>query len=145
MKKILCLIILGLMAISMVGVVSAYTVVAGTVYNKGYNGVVEGANINIKCYDGEKLVGENNTISGANGIYVFQFLERGTNKCANGNNVVVTAEKDGSYASNFGEVVDYGVEVKLALIDVVIPEFGIFMGIFTLMAGVGVFFFIKKQ
>ena len=147
MKNLLAFMILGLFVISMIGVVSAKTLVAGIVYNEDYSQPIEGASVNVKCFNSsDTLQGEGNTTTLSDGTYAIEFSEIGSsNNCVNGDKAVVTATKDAASGSNYGFVQDYGATVKLAIVNISIPEFGLVLGIITLVACVGIFFFVKKH
>ena len=43
-----------------------------------------------------------------------------------------------------GIVHDFGLTVNLAIINVTIPEFGLIVGVLTLVACMGIFFFVRR-
>ena len=133
--------ILGLLVISMLGVVSAYTsaytLVAGKIYDE--NGIkVEGAEVIINCNENIQ-----NMTSNSEGDYAVQYLEA---DCNVGDSLFVTAEKDDSYGSKQGTIIENVMgSWNVAIINVTIPEFGFFVGVLTLMGALGVFFFVRKE
>ena len=149
MKKTLAFMILGLFLISMVGMVSAKTIVGGTIYDdEGI--VVEGADVTVSCeHTHGTHIGTYSIItnSSENGVYAVEFYEdtSGEDNCVTDDEVTVYAEKGDMSGSETGVVHDFGLTVNLALINVTVPEFGFFIGILTLLSAVGIFAFVRRQ
>jgi hypothetical protein len=148
MKKLLCLMILGLFLISMIGVVSAKTIVGGTIYDD--NGiVVNEAEVTVSC---EHTHGNNlgtysiTTDSLSDGSYAVEFYEGelGEKNCVTDDEVTVTAIKDEMSGSETGIVHDFGLTVNLAIINVTVPEFGLLIGVLTALSAVGIFAFVRR-
>lgn len=137
MKKTLVLIFLGLLVISMVSVVSAETFIVGKVYEDNYKTPLGDANVTVTCEGNIR-----NTLSESDGTYD---VEYSVLECGEGETVLVTAEKGEKFGSETGIVNELKAEIKFSVINVTVPEFGVFVGMLTLMACVGVFFFVKKQ
>ncbi len=140
MKKALTFIMLGLFVISMVSATSAMTIVAGVVYDdEGI--VVDGAEISVMCN-----LNEINATSLSDGSYAVEYLE---NLCDTGDEVTVTATADEGYGVGSGVVMDKGlypgVDINLSIINVVVPEFGLVIGLMTLLASAGIFFMVRKD
>jgi len=154
MKKLLCLMILGLFVVSMVGVVSAKTLVAGTIYNEDYSEKIGGAEITVACsHDGDINYRYATSIPSGDSIgdYVVEYCERtGINcgeddLCDDGDSVTVTATKENMSGSDTETVVNNMVGcLDIAIINVTIPEFGLFIGALTLLGAIGIFAFVRR-
>ena len=140
MKKIFMMMFLGLIIISMVGVVSAKTDVVGVIYNEDYSQEISGASVNITCVQ-ENVTSFRNTTSSSDGRYGVEFL---CSECNTGDIVTVTAIKGDLSGVETGIVHDFGLTVKVAIVNVTVPEFGLFIGILTLFGAIGVFFFVRR-
>jgi len=144
MKKTLAFMIFGLFMISMIGMVSAETLVAGIVYNEDHSAKIDSADITVTCNGHVKT-----TTSIGDGSYSVSYLEDGVEGCDAGDDVTVVAEKGDLYGSEPGVVQDKGdypgVEINLAIINVTVPEFGLIIGVLTMMSAVGIFAFVRRQ
>ena len=145
MKNLFIAMILALCIISVVGTISAATVISGKIYdspNFETASGVDGANINVTC-DSNVLY----TTSLRDGTYSVTYNV--TDDCPDGSTVTVWAEKGGVTNSATGEVHDYTAVVEDLYIGVVnialIPEFGAMVGILTVLSAVGVFFVIRRK
>jgi len=145
MKKAFMLTVLvALLVIASIGAVSAGTLIAGKIYdspNFETAGAVADANINVTC--GENL---QTTTSLNDGTYsvIFSIAQ-----CPLNSNVTVVAEKDGISNSGTGIVHDYSslmIDLYIGVVNIaLIPEFGLFVGSLTILAAVGIFFFVRKH
>lgn len=150
MRKIMTLMVFGLFLISMAGVVSAQTVVLGTVYNEDYTGNIGDANVTVACTDGNytnyRYTTSSTDVSNL-GDYFVSFNETGADKCKGGDSVTVTVTKGDLIGSETETVVDEAVlGLDIAIINVsIVPEFGLFMGILTLVSAVGIFAFVRRD
>lgn len=150
MKKIFSLMILSLLVVSMIGVVSAKTVIMGTIYNEDYSAKIGDVNITIACFHGEDINYRYITsISSGDSIgdYAVYFPEIGEGACNGGDSVTVTAIKDDLSGTDTEIVVDNMIlDLDVAIINIpMVPEFGIFVGILTLFGALGVFFMIRRE
>ena len=145
MRKIMTLMVFGLFLISMAGVVSAKTVVAGIVYDE--EGLpFDGADVLVSC-DHNSTINNQSAASQSDGSYAVEYDE---DDCNTGDNVNVTATTDTGYGDGSGVVISKtsypGVDINLAIINVpTVPEFGLFMGILTLISAVGIFAFVRRD
>jgi len=145
MKKAFMLTVLvALLVIASIGAVSAGTLIAGKIYdspNFETAGAVADANINVTC--GENL---QTTTSLNDGTYsvIFSIAQ-----CPLNSNVTVVAEKDGISNSGTGIVHDYSslmIDLYIGVVNIaLIPEFGLFVGSLTILAAVGIFFFVRRK
>ncbi|MFA4960416.1 MAG: hypothetical protein WC548_02020 [Candidatus Pacearchaeota archaeon] len=142
MKKVLIVPILALLILP--GFVLAElddkpTVVSGIIYNQDNTGVVSGATIYITCNSVTR-----SAISDSDGAYAVVFAT--SDNCDDGDNVIVTALKDDLSGTDNGRVHDFGLVVNVAVVDVFMtPEFGLVMGLLTLVGAVGIFFVVKRN
>jgi hypothetical protein len=168
MKKISILFILASFLVLSVGYVSACdyndhhdcditkTLVEGKIYFADTNKPAGNADVTVTCThleDGKDYV---KTIKSSNskwlkGTYLVQFPQ---SECVSGDTVVVSAIKSGKAGSEDGIVedsIEYKikkcfVDIDLALIDVpLVPEFGYFVGVLTIVGALGVFFVVRKK
>jgi len=141
MKKLLCLMILGLFVMSMVGVVSANPTMIGGAVTDGTD-LIGGAYVKVTCNETEIIETETNV----DGYYSVVY----SSGCVKGNDLSVYAEKkigEETYSGTEPGVVS-GDEVKgwniTIMEDVTIPEFTLFIGALTLLGAVGIFFFVRR-
>lgn len=146
MKKSALYTVLGLLVISMLGMVSAVSapknvVVGGTIWNSDYTAVVEGAQIIVTCN------GYNETAtSNSEGNYGVEFDNSQIFKCNEGDTVIVIAIKGDLSGIESDVVNDFPLSINLVIIDVpVTPEFGAIMGLMTLLASAGIFFVVRRN
>jgi len=149
MKKTFMFMILALFLISVVNMVSATaapnykTIIAGKIYdspNFETANAVANASVNVTC--NENLL---TTQSLSDGTYSVSFV----NNCPDGSIVTVVAEKGGITNSGTGEVHDYTAVIPDLYIGIVnialIPEFGVYVGVLTLISAVGLFFIVRRK
>jgi len=145
MKKILVLVILGLMILS-VSLVSAVdvTTITGTVFNEETSEVVPGATVTAICtHEGTPYESEEYE-SDDFGVYFINFDKA---ECDLGDEFVVSAHTENlAGESDVGTVDKILIEGwNFGIVDVsVIPEFGLFIGALTLVACIGIFFFVRR-
>ncbi len=137
MKKILSLMILGLFVISSLSLVSASTMIAGKIYD-GDGNLISGADVEVTC---DSNVQE--TTSNSEGDYAVTYSEF---DCNSGDSLSVYAEKEDMSGSKTGTIIDNVVDDwDVAIVNVIIPEFGLYMGVITAIAGLGIFFLIRRK
>jgi len=152
MKKIFSLIILSLMVVSLIGIASAITcsqqatTVGGTIYQEDITNFISGASVEVICnHDGIDYT--ETTTSGSYGEYSVLFNEY---ECVYGDQVTVNAQSNGLIGTNQGIVsmtYDLGcLTLNVGIVNVpLVPEFGIFVGLLTILSAFGVFFIIRKD
>jgi len=145
MRKIVGVLMFGLILLS-VGVVSAKTMISGIVYNGDYSGVVGGANVSISCAHGE-FTNVKKVVSLNDGAYSVSFSESGKDGCNDGDVVSVVAVKDGLSGSSSGVVHNDVVgSWDIAVVNIsMVPEFGVVVGMLTMLSAVGIFFVVRKD
>ena len=146
MKKALSLIVLAFMLVSVVGMVSADTLIAGKIYD-GRTGqitdVIGGAEVTVTCELGSSKSTQN-TISGSDGQYSVTFTDT---ECNYNYTLTVSAVKGDLCGSNTGVIHDDAfMSWDLAIVNVpLVPEFGVFAGVLTIVSALGVFFLVRKK
>ena len=147
MKKLLVLAMLfGILAVLALSLVSAKTLIAGKIYNSDYSDTIAGASVQVTCVHG----GASNvraTTSLSDGTYAVTYEEEGDDACNNNDEVTVYAEKDGLSGSKTGIVnKDVVQDWDISILNVaIIPEFGLFVGILTLMSSLAMFLIIRRK
>ena len=148
MNKLFILAVLAFLVVS-VALVSAgqgneATVVGGTIYKLEGGGVVPDAFVNVTCNTYSET-----TTSLSEGEYSVAFA---INECDCDDTVNVYAEKGSLYGSNSGAITMCDLQprpslkINVGIVNVpLIPEFGIAVGIMTVLSAVGVFFVIRKK
>jgi hypothetical protein len=160
MKKIALYMVLGLLVVSMFGMASAVqscstidvgTVINGKILNDATGVPISGANVKVSC-NGKDLP----TTSGSGGEYSVLFSP---SQCGMNDTVVVSADNGEGLIGQESGIVDESGSTSaescpncclefvfnVGCIDVrMVPEFGIAMGIVTLVSAVGLFFFIRR-
>lgn len=143
MKKAVSFMILSLMVIAMLGAVSAQTVIAGKIYNANFSNVVPGATVEVTCNN--HLV---NTTSLSDGAYSASYLNA---ECQGDNSLSVHAYKAGVGENTItGEIHNnYPIpnfDLNLGVVNVpLVPEFGVTVGILTVLGALGVFFVVRRK
>ena len=140
MTKTLSLIMLGLLVFS-IGAVSAKTVIAGKIYNADFTDTISEADVNVLC-NGNTLT----AISRSDGSYNVEFDN--PTDCEAGDSLTVSAVKGDLYGSETGIIHDdvFGNNWDLAIVNVpLVPEFGLIVGVLTILSAVGVFFFVRRE
>jgi len=150
MKKVLVFMFLALFLVSAIGVVSAITVpsyktlIAGKIYdspNFETAGPVADATVHITCNNISKTAA-----SKTDGTYSVSFDPE--DGCLD-TTASAYAEKEGVTSSiETAKIQDYTGEfyLYLGVINIaLIPEFGIFVGGLTILAAVGIFFFVRRK
>jgi len=153
MKKIFSLIILSLMVVSLMGIGSAVvcsqeaTTVGGTIYQEDITNFISGADVEIICnHDGTDYT--KTTTSGSYGEYSVLFNE---GECDYGDQVTVNAQSSsGLMGTNQGIVsMTYNLGCLTLNVGIVhvplVPEFGVFVGLLTILSAFGVFFIIRRK
>ncbi|MFC1682126.1 hypothetical protein ACFL0X_00745 [Nanoarchaeota archaeon] len=155
MKKlgiISVLILLSLGIVSACDCPNEHTLVAGKVYDQEGERV-EGAFVEVICYNepGSPSSVSKNTTTGGLGRYRVLFSQE---DCSSGDTVIINVQKDGLYGSGQG-IVDRNFErefeirgcldVDIAVVNVpLVPEFGIVIGVLTVLSAMTLFFLIRK-
>ena len=149
---ILAVLIFTVLALSLV---SAKTIIAGKTYDMTKDPIetVSGAEVYVAC-DHSGTIYVKNTISLSDGTYALTFCEKTGDcpdgkRCDSGDFVIVNATKGGLYGEASGTVWDksmLNISVNLAVVNVpMIPEFGLLVGMFTVLSAVVVFFVIRRK
>ena len=149
MNKISSIFLLGILIFSL-GAVSAKTMISGKIYNSDFTGTINEANVTISC---EHKVGDDiftnirNAISLSDGTYSVEYNEAAKNGCDDGDIVTVTAKKNELHGVRSGIVHENVVGTwDVGVVNVpMVPEFGLFIGILTLVSVTGIFFVIRKN
>lgn len=139
MKMLNSVLILGMFLLS-VGFASSLTLISGKIYNSDYSQAVEGAYVEVNCNGNVQ-----NTTSNAQGDYSFVFSER---DCNDGDEASVLALHPDYGSGSMSGIVENDVfrTWDLAVINVpMTPEFGLIGGMFSLFAGVAIFFFVRRD
>jgi len=142
MKKLFAITFLALLVISMIGMVSAKTVIAGKIYNADYSETIAEADVTITCNSNVQT-----TTSKSDGAYSVTYNETGTGGCNSGESLIVYAEKGDLSGSKSGTIHDDLVmDVDIGVVNVpLVPEFGFYIGVLTIMSAVGVFFLVRRE
>ncbi|MCK5449344.1 hypothetical protein KAI32_00595 [Candidatus Pacearchaeota archaeon] len=143
MSKTMSVLVLGMMLI-LVGFASAVvddgsTLITGKVYNADFTSVIEGANVEVVCNGYSQFV-----VSQSNGKYSAIYSKF---VCDAGDSLNVVAEKNGMYGSASGIIHEDAIlnNWDLGVVNVaIVPEFGFFIGMLTLLSAVGIFFVVRK-
>jgi len=153
MKKAFILTILALLVLS-VSLVSADTMIAGKIYNADWSDTVDGANVTVTCNghsqsktsenDGAYAVtfdtgdcNVSNTVSVHAICIEGQCIQSDSENPITGENTAEGTIHDG------GEL---GIDIPLGVVNVsIIPEFGIIVGVLTVLSAVGIFFVIRRK
>ena len=147
MKREVFFLFMIIMSFVLISNVSAKkTLVAGIIYEADWQTPVANASVVVSCYHNSD-VNVQNTNSLSDGSYAVMYIGGGTNACDDGDTVIVNATKEGlGSGSNSGVVHgDMADNLDIAIINVVIPEFSLVTMIFSLTAGVVVFFVIRRR
>jgi hypothetical protein len=151
MEKRYSLIILGLMAILMIGAVSAVsavpygstTAIAGKIYNADYTDTISGATVEVTCAGNEVTV-----FSLSDGTYSVQY---DGSACHQGSELSVHAYKDGVGENTVtGNIHDNyplpELDLNLGVVNVpLVPEFGTVVGVLTVLGALGMFFVVRRK
>ena len=143
MKKTSVIIALLLIfSVGTLGVVSAKTLIAGKIYNADFSETVSGAYVEINC--NSNIL---NTTSLSDGAYSMQYLE---SECKAGNSLSVYASHP-SYGFNtksgiiHKDLINGTSSWDVGIVNVnLVPEFGFYMAILTVLASAGIFFFVRR-
>ena len=151
MKKIFSLLILSFMLISLIGAVSACdsscpigkTLITGKIYDQATGNGVKGADVEIICNGITK-----ETTSVGNGKYLVLFSQ---DECEYGDSVTINANKGSLIGTSTG-IVDkqlggkHCFNLDIGVFNVpLVPEFGMVVGVLTILSAVGVFFFVRRE
>jgi len=142
-KQLFSLVILSLLVISTIGAVSAKTLIAGKIYNADYSDTIAGADVTITCIHGSDTNVQTTTSLG-DGAYDVTFYE---SACESGDDLTVSATKGDLYGSKSGVIhEDAFYDWDLAVVNVpLVPEFGLIVGILTVLSAMIMFFVIRKK
>ena len=147
MKKAVLITFLALMVISLIGFASAKTLVAGKIYNADFTAIEEGATVNVTCTHNAVNITKNAT-SNSDGAYAIEFSEIPM-ECTYGDALSVYAFKAGVGENTVKGVVSIDMpewSLNIGVVNVpLIPEFGIVVGIITVLSAVTVFFVIRRK
>lgn len=145
MKKIMSLILIGMFILTF-GIISAKTAISGEISGANVDDFIIGANVTVSCAHGV-YTNIMTDVSSVTGEYYVEFDERGNLGCNDGDIVTVTAEKDGQIGIRSDVVKDDMIGTwDIAIINVpLVPEFGIIIGMLTMVSAVGIFFFVRRD
>ena len=135
------------LVVSLMGFASAYTLIAGKIYNADFTETIEGADVFVSCTH-DNVTTVMNTTSLADGSYGVQYTESGTGSCDNGDFLIVDASHiDFGFGSSSGEINDDVIGTwDLAVVNVpLVPEFGTVVGMLTIISAVGIFFVVRRE
>ncbi len=151
MKKILGL-LFAVMFVFSLSLVSATTLIAGTVYHAGdITNTIEGADVVVSCAHNTAqgiVTNIQNTTSLSDGSYTVTFSEGSISGCDDGDVVIVyaTTESEPKVVEDdiFGP--GSGINWDFAMAHVpMVPEFGFFVGMLTILSATVVFFVVRKE
>jgi hypothetical protein len=149
MKKLMVMFV-ALTLLMSFGMVSAKTLVAGKIYNADFTDVVVGADVTITCENSSLgTFVTYNVTSSSEGSYAVEFYEGGggTELCNDGDTLTVDANKDGMFGSESGVILnDFLYSWDVAIVNVpLVPEFGVIVGMLTVLSAVGIFFVVRRE
>ena len=148
MKKLFAITFLALLVISMIGVVSATTTIAGKIYTADYSDTVADATVEVTCNG--NLIEATSQSDGSYGVS-YDEIDVGSGSCDVGDSLSVYAFKEGiGENTKTGEINDKAqfesLDVNLGIVNIpLVPEFGFFIGALTIMSAVGVFFLVRRE
>lgn len=156
MKNSISLVVVSLMAVLLLGFASAdtqTTIIAGKIYNSDYTAVIAGADVDVTC-DGVTI----SVVSKADGAYKVEYTD---GSCYVGDSLTVYAEKEGLTGQKTGTILAEGTcsdpntdnclinvydGLDVAVVNVpLVPEFGLIVGVLTILGAVGVFFVVRQR
>lgn len=141
MKKLLSLVCLSLVLFSLSSVSAASTLIAGKVYNYDFSETVANANVTVDCNGNIQPA-----TSGSDGSYGVVYND---SVCTLNDKVTIEAfHKDYGYNK-----IDINVDLDIPSIDLsigmgnvpLVPEFGFFVGILTIVSALGIFFVVRRE
>ena len=115
------------------------TLISGLIYKADDNSPIGGASVTVSCEDVRS-----DLLSSSNGTYSVVFEKK---DCSAGSDLNVYVEFDGMSATKSGIIHEEGAPTywDVGIVNVpMVPEFGFFMGVLTLLISVTMFFFLKK-
>jgi hypothetical protein len=127
------------------------TTVGGIIYQDNLENGISGATVTVTCKhvkNNEKIKETSFTITSSDdGVYAVLFNK---NQCDYGDEVTVTAVKDGLTGENDGKVTmmfNLGcLTLNVGIVNVpMVPEFGIIAGSLTVVSAIAVFFLIRRK
>lgn len=123
------------------------TIIWGFAYDDSTGEVLRGVNVTATCYhEGESYT--ETTKTNRKGQYLVQFKRAQGENCFIGDPISIYAEKDGLYGIYEGEVDEFFLFRKKLInwINIpLVPEFGFFVGLLTLVSAVGIFFVVRRE
>ena len=159
MKRALFIVMMALMVIATIGFVSAYTAVAGKIYNVDFSDTVKNATVEVNCTHDSTVTTKINA-SLSDGTYAVKFMEANCDYgdslsvhafCTDSNcretisNNVIVGENTVSGTVNIDKDV-IGLDANIGVVNVpLIPEFGLVVGMFTVLSAVVIFFIIRRK
>lgn len=145
-------ILISILLLSLTVTVSAavnITTIGGVVYQDDINNGIVGVLINVTCsHDG--VISYGSTVSEVMGVYDVKFSE---DDCAFGDDVNITASYGSLTGTNNG-IIDWiaddqavgSLELDIGSVDIpLVPEFGFYVGMLTILSAVGIFFFVRRD
>ena len=113
------------------------TIIMGTVYDANTYANIANANVKIICNGYNQT-----TVSGVDGSYDVAYP---AGQCPIGTVFSVEAEDSGRYGYASATVYARENDLNLGIAYVaIVPEFGFFMGMLTLLSAVGIFFIVRR-
>jgi hypothetical protein len=115
------------------------TLITGKIYNVDFTQTIVGADVEVVCNNASQ-----NVTSESNGKYTAIYNKE---ICNAGDSLVIYAEKDGLRGVASGVIHENAIlnNWDLGVVNVaIVPEFGFFLGILTLLSAVGIFFIVRK-
>ena len=149
MKKLITISLMICLAVVFVsannGIGNSATIVGGTIYEGVIENVISGASINVTC-NGTSL----DSVSDVEGEYSVSFA---SNDCGCGDSVSVAVKNGGGLVgSEVGSITMCGISpvpsltLDIGIVNVpLVPEFGFFVGMLTILSAVGIFFIVRKD
>jgi len=116
------------------------TLISGTIYSPDPYVGISGASVEVECNGNVK-----NTFSFFGGMYAVYFNQ---NECEAGNTVNVYASHPDYGANSRSGVVSemFPLVLDVATVNVpLVPEFGVVLGMLTMLSAVGIFFVVRKD
>lgn len=139
-------IIFVLAIVSTLGILNAQTLIAGKIYNADFTDTISGASVTVDCVH-NGVTNTKSTTSVGDGSYSVVYSENNPNACDDGDQLTVSATKDGLYGSESGIINSNVFDTwDLAIVNVpLIPEFGVVVGVLTIVSALGVFFVVRRN
>jgi hypothetical protein len=120
-------------------------VISGVTYDAERPWRLSGTTVVASC-DHHGLITTEETVSGAHGIYKIVFDNSKTSTCLLFDEVTLTATNDDISGVETINMARYEENYDFFLLHIpMTPEFGFYMGLLTLVSGIGMFFLVRKD